>query len=106
MITSPIMQRVHAMSRPTVQQFIETWEKSSSVTEVAEKTKLTKPTVQAKATQLRKLGIPLKKFKGARNRINIEEALGVLAKVRGTTVAALKKEAAQMHQARANRARK
>ena len=57
------------MVRPTVQQFIETWEKSHSVSDVAEKTKLRKSTVQAKATQLRKLGIPLKKFKGPRNRI-------------------------------------
>jgi hypothetical protein len=81
------------MSRPTVQQFIETWEKSMSVSEVAEKTKLTKPTVQAKATQLRKLGIPLKKYKGARNPINVGEALEVLAKIRGVSVASLKKEA-------------
>ena len=83
------------MARPTVQQFIETWEKSACVAEVAEKTKLRKSTVQAKATQLRKLGIPLKKFKGTRHRINIEEALEVLAKIRGTSVATLKKEAAQ-----------
>ncbi len=82
------------MARPTVQQFIETWEKSDCVAEVADKTKLRKSTVQAKATQLRKLGIPLKKFKGTRHRINIEEALEVLAKIRGTSVAALKKEAA------------
>ena len=82
------------MARPTVQQFIETWEKSGSVGQVAEKTKLRKSTVQAKATQLRKLGIPLKKFKGARHRINVEEALEVLAKIRGTSVLALKKEAA------------
>ena len=94
------------MSHPTVQQFIETWEKSRSVSEVATSTKLTKSTVQAKATQLRKLGIPLKKFKGARHRINIEEALEVLAKVRGTTVAALKKESAQMQQATAKKRRK
>ena len=50
------------MNHITVQQFIEAWEKSASVTEVAQKTRLTKATVQAKATQLRKLGIPLKKF--------------------------------------------
>ena len=94
------------MSRPTVQQFIETWEKSHSVSEVATSTKLTKSTVQAKATQLRKLGIPLKKFKGARHRINVEEALEVLAKVRGTTIAALKKEAAQSRQSAAKKGRK
>jgi hypothetical protein len=94
------------MSHPTVQQFIETWEKSHSVSEVATSTKLTKSTVQAKATQLRKLGIPLKKFKGARHRINVEEALAVLAKVRGTTVAALKKEATQMQAATAKKGRK
>ena len=76
------------MSRPTVEQFIEIWEKSGNVTEVSEKTKLRKSTVQAKATQLRKLGIPLKKFKGARNPINVEEALEALAKIRGTSVAA------------------
>jgi hypothetical protein len=81
------------MSRPTVQQFIEVWEKSHNVSTVAEKTKLTKSTVQAKATQLRKIGIPLKKFKGARHHINVEEALVFLAKIRGTTVAAVKKEA-------------
>jgi hypothetical protein len=83
------------MAGPTVQQFIETWEKSHNVSEVVEKSGLRKSTVQAKATQLRKLGIPLKKFKGSRHRINIEEALAVLAKIRGTSVAALKKEAAQ-----------
>jgi hypothetical protein len=83
------------MSRPTVQQFIESWEKSGCVSEVAEKTKLRKSTVQAKATQLRKLGIPLKKFKGSRHRINVEEALEVLSKIRGTSVASLKKEASQ-----------
>ncbi len=94
------------MSRPTVQQFIETWEKSESVGQVAERTKLRKSTVQAKATQLRKLGIPLKKFQGARNRINIDEALDVLAKLRGTSVAALKKEAAQSRSARRRRVRK
>ncbi len=93
------------MARPTVQQFIETWEKSDCVTQVAEKTKLRKSTVQAKATQLRKLGIPLKKFKGTRHRINIEEALEVLAKIRGTSVAALKKEAAHSHRPQ-RRARK
>ena len=80
------------MPRPTVQQFIESWEKSACVAEVADRTKLRKSTVQAKATQLRKLGIPLKKFKGSRHRINVEEALEVLAKIRGTSVAALKKE--------------
>ncbi len=72
------------MAHLSVQQFIEAWEKSISVTEVAQKTRLTKPTVQAKATQLRKLGIPLKKFRGARHRINVEEALAFLAKIRGT----------------------
>jgi len=91
------------MSRPTVQQFIETWEKSNCVSEVAEKTKLRKSTVQAKATQLRKLGIPLKKFKGLRHRINVEEALEVLAKLRGTTVAALKKEASEGQRRRPHR---
>ena len=94
------------MSRPTVEQFIETWEKSHNVSEVAEKTKLRKSTVQAKATQLRKLGIPLKKFKGSRNRIDIDEALKVLAKIRGTSVAALKKEADAARLARHKRARK
>jgi hypothetical protein len=94
------------MPRPTVHQFIEIWEKSKCVSEVAEKTKLRKSTVQAKATQLRKLGIPLKKFKGPRNRINVEEALEVLAKVRGTSVVALKKEAAQSQQTRRKRTRK
>jgi hypothetical protein len=81
------------MARPTVQQFIEVWEKSNSVSAVAEKTKLTKSTVQAKATQLRKIGIPLKKFKGVRHHINVEEALEFLAKIRGTSVNMLKKEA-------------
>lgn len=94
------------MARPTVQQFIETWEKSESVATVADKTKLRKSTVQAKATQLRKLGIPLKKFKGSRHRINVEEALEVLAKIRGTSVATLKKESAHSHAARRARARK
>ena len=94
------------MAQPTVQQFIETWEKSDSVSQVAEKTKLRKSTVQAKATQLRKLGIPLKKFHGARHRINIEEALEVLSKIRGTSVATLKKEAAQSRGARRRRVRK
>jgi hypothetical protein len=94
------------MVRPTVQQFIEAWEKSRSVSEVAEKTKLRKSTVQAKATQLRKLGIPLKKFKGPRNRIDVEEALVVLAKIRGTSVAALKKEAAEAQRMPRNRGKK
>ena len=88
------------MSRPTVPQFIECWEKSSCVSEVAEKTKLRKSTVQAKATQLRKLGIPLRKFKGMRHRINVEEALEALAKIRGTSVATLKKEASDGQQKR------
>jgi hypothetical protein len=83
------------MVRPSVRQFIEIWEKATSVAEVAEKTKLRKSTVQAKATQLRKLGIPLKKYKGSRHRVNIDEALEVLAKIRGTSVAALKKESAE-----------
>lgn len=94
------------MVRPTVQQFIETWEKSHSVSDVAEKTKLRKSTVQAKATQLRKLGIPLKKFKGPRNRIDVEEALEVLAKIRGTSVAALKKESGEARRVQRNRAKK
>ena len=94
------------MARPTVQQFIETWEKSHSVSEVVDKMGLRKSTVQAKATQLRKLGIPLKKFKGSRHRIDVEEALKVLAKIRGTTVAALKKEAGEMRQARRTHGRK
>jgi hypothetical protein len=94
------------MARPTVQQFIETWEKSNGVSEVATKTSLTKSTVQAKATQLRKLGIPLKKFKGTRHRINVEEALEVLAKIRGVSIAALKKEAAQAKQPQAKKVRK
>ena len=94
------------MSRPTVQQFIETWEKSACVTEVADKTKLRKSTVQAKATQLRILGIPLKKFKVSRHRINVEEALVVLAKIRGTTVATLKKEAASSRPAPRKQVRK
>jgi hypothetical protein len=94
------------MARPTVQQFIETWEKSDCVSEVAEKTKLRKSTVQAKATQLRKLGIPLKKFKGSRHRIDIEGALEVLAKIRGTSVLALKKEAVQSRTTRQKPPRK
>jgi hypothetical protein len=94
------------MSRPTVQQFIEVWEKSGCVSEVAEKTKLRKNTVQAKATQLRKLGIPLKKFKGSRNRIDIEAALEVLAKIRGVSVASLKKQASEGHRARQHRAKR
>ncbi len=94
------------MAHITVQQFIEAWEKSVSVTEVAQKTRLTKPTVQAKATQLRKLGIPLKKFKGARHRIDVEQALACLAKIRGTTVVALKREAAAAARKRSRRGRK
>ena len=97
---------VTKMTRPSVQQFIEIWEKSSNVSEVADKTKLTKPTVQAKATQLRKLGIPLKKYKRTRHRINVDEALEVLAKVRGVSVAAVKKEAALAAGARAKKGRK
>ena len=91
------------MARPTVQQFIATWEKSASVSEVAGKTSLTKLTVQAKATQLRRLGIPLKKFKGSRHPINIAEALETLAKIRGTSVATLKKEAEASAKRRAER---
>jgi hypothetical protein len=94
------------MPRPTVRQFIETWEKSDCVAEVADKTKLRKSTVQAKATQLRKLGIPLKKFRGARNRIDVEEALEGLAKIRGTSVAALKQESARAQQRQRKRTRK
>ncbi len=94
------------MARPTVQQFIETWEKSGSVSEVAGKTKLTKATVQGKATQLRKLGIPLKKFKGTRHHIDVEEALVFLAKIRGSSVSALKKEAEASAKKRARRRRR
>jgi hypothetical protein len=90
----------------SVEQFIETWEKSASVTEVAQKTGLTKPTVQAKATQLRKLGIPLKKFKGARHRIDVDAALKTLAKIRGTTVALLSKEAGEAAKKRSQRDRR
>ncbi len=94
------------MARPTVEQFIEAWEKSSSVSEVVDKTKLRKSTVQAKATQLRKLGIPLKKYKGSRHPINVAEALEVLAKIRGTSVATLKKQSSQAQSVRRQRARK
>ena len=94
------------MARPTVQQFITTWEKSASVSEVAGKTSLTKSTVQAKATQLRRLGIPLKKFKGSRHPINIQEALETLAKIRGTSVAVVKKEAEAAAKRRSERSRR
>ncbi len=94
------------MARPTVLQFVEIWEKSGSVSQVVEKTKLRKSTVQAKATQLRKLGIPLKKFKGANHRINVEEALELVAKIRGTSVAVLKKEAAHSRATRRKPVRK
>jgi biotin operon repressor len=94
------------MAHLSVQEFIETWEKSVSVTEVAQKTGLTKPTVQAKATQLRKLGIPLKKFKGTRNRIDVEAALKQLAKIRGTSVAALTKESKEAEKKRSQRDRR
>ena len=94
------------MAHLSVHEFIETWEKSGSVTEVAQKTGLTKPTVQAKATQLRKLGIPLKKFKGTRNRIDVEAALKQLAKIRGTSVAALTKESKESQKKRAQRDRR
>jgi hypothetical protein len=94
------------MSRPTVQQFIEVWEKAGCVAEVAEKTKLCKTTVQAKATQLRRLGIPLKKFKRARHRIDVAAALEVLAKVRGTSVTAIQKEAREMQRSQPKRAKR
>jgi hypothetical protein len=94
------------MAHLSVHEFIETWEKSVSVTEVAQKTGLTKPTVQAKATQLRKLGIPLKKFKGVRNRIDVEAALKQLAKIRGTSVATLTKESKELQKKRAQRDRR
>jgi hypothetical protein len=48
----------------------------------------------------------LKKFKGSRHRINVEEALVVLAKIRGTTVATLKKEAASSRPAPRKQVRK
>ena len=67
--------------------------------------KLTKATVQGKATQLRKLGIPLKKFKGVRHHINVDEALVFLAKIRGSSVATLKKEAEASAKKRARRRR-
>jgi hypothetical protein len=92
------------MVRPTVHQFIETWEKSGSVAEVAGKMKLRKSTVQAKAAKLRKLGIPLKKFRGTRQHVSVPEALELLAKIRGTSVAALKKEAAASAKKRSPRA--
>ena len=94
------------MARPTVQQFIETWEKSHCVSEVVDKMGLRKSTVQAKATQLRKLGIPLKKFKGSRHRIDSRRGLEGPGENPRNHSGAAEKEADAARLARHKRARK
>jgi biotin operon repressor len=75
--------------------FLEAWEGSDSTAEVAEKLGVTKTTVQGKASRLRKAGVPLKRFArgfgGAV--IDLDTLQKALAKMRGTSVANIKKTA-------------
>ena len=70
--------------------FLKAHETSNCNAEVAEKTGLTIGSVQARASNYRKRGWPLKHFKrGGGTRINDADALALLAELRGVDVADL-----------------
>jgi biotin operon repressor len=57
-------------------EFIEVWKRSSSGKEVAEHFGVSPVAVRARATQLRKLGVPLKDMRRSQN-YTIEELIAV-----------------------------
>ncbi len=65
--------------RVTPEDFIRIWQTSNSTKEVSEKVGIDRSAVRVRVDFYRKRGIPLKKYKNARESLNIE-ALTKLAK--------------------------
>lgn len=82
----------------TLAEFVKAWEEGDNTSDVAEKLEVSKATVQAKASKLRKAGVPLKRFgRGiTAEQVNVDNLLTTLAKLRGTTSAKLKTEGAAL----------
>lgn len=74
--------------------FAKTWELSTNVKEVAEKLNMKLGSVQAKASKMRKDGIPLKSMQrgGGRKKTDKSAILAVLAEIRNVTVEELMRD--------------
>ncbi len=84
--------------------FIQAWESSDSVAQVAEKTGLKQNSVQARASKYRSQGIPLKEMpRGGGAKLDIAEAQALLAKLRGVAVETVKEAADEAEVERAER---
>lgn len=66
----------------SVEQFVKVYADSSSLDEVAEKLGWKKPSVQSRASKLRKLGVGLKRFGKAPEKVDVE-SLNKLLKEKG-----------------------
>jgi hypothetical protein len=95
--------------------FITAWEGSKSVAEVAEKTELKITSVQARASKYRspelneageviRLAIPLKNMpKGGGAKLDTDEAMKLIAQIRGVEVAELATESDKLASAKRDR---
>lgn len=98
-----------ARIRVEMAPFVEAWEASETVDEVSTKLGIKTTSVMARASKYRgsPYNIPLKRMKKAgANKLDVDAAKELLAKLRGTTVETIATEStklAEKHQARADK---
>lgn len=81
----------------THREFLEAWEAADSLDEFCQKTGKSPASAQAKASEYRGLGVPIKKFgRAGVPQATAEELQKILAEVRHVTVGSIVKEAVAM----------
>ena len=80
----------------TWEQFVEAWESAARPADVGKTLGMTMNSVNAKASMLRRAGLPLKKFKRVGVAPNIEELMKILAKSQRKSLPELQKASAEM----------
>ncbi len=88
---------VKARTRIDRQTFIDVWESCDSVDDVAATLNAKLTCVNSRASQMRKMGIPLKKFprkslKGTTRGPSLQDSLALLAKIRNVSIEDITKE--------------
>jgi hypothetical protein len=89
------MNNQQKKAKVSLQDFVQAWETSNSLQEVADKTGMNAASISARAAKCRKdYNLPLKQMHTNRvGRINTKEARAFLAELRGVSVEVIEQEA-------------
>ena len=68
------------MNQAQAAKFVQVWQSSNSVREVAEQMQMSESTASNWATKLRKQGVPLRKYKATGEKLDIEALKAIVEK--------------------------